>query len=693
MLLLPAACDRLISGMPAPPAFGGGGCRESGHDGACGAAGEECGLPPPPPSLHLRWHTALLGAALLAQPGNGEPAGAAGVGSSLGTEWVRQPRPRTWPGRAVGSIRPVPPREGGDSGCPPWAGSQGHGFGTAASQPGVDSGPTWASVSRPACARASGAGNAGGSGGGGGGLDVRRHGTAWEADASTSSYLDSADPSGCSGEARAPAMRQKEAQSGSSAPVGGASPEPNPTSPLLRFDSASSEAAYARLGPGRQPPARRATAEPLLVVREPSPYQDTGASAGARPAGTDPAAGSVGGSQASKNPPDHAAGNGGGPWPLQGGAPRAAASSHDEGAPPRLQRARWSIGAARPAACVSDAGMRPASKAVSAAQQPCAAAARAAEAAATGAQTRDCNGWREAARPGAAVERNSERRREATAAETGIDKRMELFTEERQRVPRRRRPPPLHSKTVRRCLGGAFAAAAEAARPPAGDAASSEPGRYPAWLQRAPEQGDTVARSDRGWFPFATGLLAPAPLWQECGGVEGVSGKHACAKAAGRCIPADRPPLKHDGCWCGGGCVDGDGGIKAWRAGDESAGPASPLNPGDAPEAAMLIRNGAGTASRPHAGLMLEPGHERTLGEVLRAVGGAPLPEAAARAVAANAALALAELHADGLVHRALGPDALVLGDGACFDTARCPAAWSATVQVESMTRRQQHCP
>ncbi|KAK9841985.1 hypothetical protein WJX81_002777 [Elliptochloris bilobata] len=55
----------------------------------------------------------------------------------------------------------------------------------------------------------------------------------------------------------------------------------------------------------------------------------------------------------------------------------------------------------------------------------------------------------------------------------------------------------------------------------------------------------------------------------------------------------------------------------------------------------------------------------------LEALCGAPLPEAAVRAVAANVAVALAELHADGLVHRVLGPDAIVLGEGACFDTAR----------------------
>jgi len=62
---------------------------------------------------------------------------------------------------------------------------------------------------------------------------------------------------------------------------------------------------------------------------------------------------------------------------------------------------------------------------------------------------------------------------------------------------------------------------------------------------------------------------------------------------------------------------------------------------------------------------------ERTLGEVLAAGGGGALPEAAARTVAANAALALAELHADRLVHRAVGPAAVVLGDGESFDTAR----------------------
>ena len=63
---------------------------------------------------------------------------------------------------------------------------------------------------------------------------------------------------------------------------------------------------------------------------------------------------------------------------------------------------------------------------------------------------------------------------------------------------------------------------------------------------------------------------------------------------------------------------------------------------------------------------------ECTLGELLANACCGPLPEAAARAVAANVAVALGELHADGLVHRALGPDAIVLGDGACFDTARC---------------------
>lgn len=63
---------------------------------------------------------------------------------------------------------------------------------------------------------------------------------------------------------------------------------------------------------------------------------------------------------------------------------------------------------------------------------------------------------------------------------------------------------------------------------------------------------------------------------------------------------------------------------------------------------------------------------ECTLGELLANACCGPLPEAAARAVAANVAVALGELHADRLVHRALGPDAIVLGDGACFDTARC---------------------
>ena len=56
---------------------------------------------------------------------------------------------------------------------------------------------------------------------------------------------------------------------------------------------------------------------------------------------------------------------------------------------------------------------------------------------------------------------------------------------------------------------------------------------------------------------------------------------------------------------------------------------------------------------------------------MLAAGGGGALPEAAARAVAANAALALAELHTDRLVHRAVGPAAVVLGDGESFDTAR----------------------
>lgn len=646
MLLLPAACDRLIAGMPAPPAFGGGGCREAGHGGLCGVASEEGGLlPPPPPPLHLRWHTALLGAALLAQPGEGDPAGASSTGGGLGAEWVRHPRPRTWPGRAVGSIRPAPPREGGDDVRPAWPGAQGHGPGTAASQPDADSGPAWASLSRPACAWASDVGKAGS--GGGGSVDVRRRSTAWEADASASRYLDGAAPGGAS-----------------------ASPEPRPESPLLRFDSASSQAAYARLGPGRQPPTRRATAEPLLVVREPSPDGDAGVGLGARPAGTDPVAGSVAASQAFRRPADPAAGCSGGPRPAQGGGMRAAAWADAEGGPPPLQRARWSTGAVRAMACSSEGGMGLALVAA----QPCAAAVTAADAATNGTQIRDCNSWREAARPGTAVEQNSVRRPEPAAPGTSTSARIDLYTEERQRLPRRRRPPPLRSKTVRRCLGGAFAAAADAARPPAGHAASADPGPYPAWMQRAPDQQDAATRSDRGWLPFASGLLAAAPPRQECGGVAGVPGKHAptCNDAPGCSLAADRPPLKRGkDCWSGGG-DDVDGRIKAWRAGEDSAGAATSQDPGAALEAALLDegRGASGPAPGPHARL----GHERTLGEVLRALGGAPLPEAAARAVAANAAVALAELHGDGLVHRALGPDALVLGDGACFDTARCPA-------------------
>lgn len=349
---------------------------------------------------------------------------------------------------------------------------------------------------------------------------------------------------------------------------------------------------------------------------------------------------------------------------------RAAAWADAEGGPPPLQRARWSTGAVRPMTCSNEGGTQPASVAVAAPEPPCAAALPAAEAAANGTQTRDCNGWREAARPGTAVEQKSVRRPEHAAPGTGASMRIDLYTEERQRLPRRRRPPPLRSKTVRRCLGGAFAAAADAARVPA----STEPGPFPAWMQRAPDPQDAAAGSDRGWFPFASGLLAHAPARQESSGVVGVPGKHApaCSDAPGRSPAADRPPLKHGvDCWSGGG-GNGGGRIKAWRASEDSAGIAISLDPEIALEAVLVdeARWASGSAPGPHTGI----GQERTLGEVLRALGGAPLPEAAARAVAANAAVALAELHGDGLVHRALGPDALVLGDGACFDTARCPA-------------------
>jgi len=84
MLLLPAACDRLIAGMP-PAGASGGGCREA--LAALDAAADE-----PDALRQARWHPALL-----------EAAGA--LGGPPRPAWGGYPRPRAWPGRAVGALR------------------------------------------------------------------------------------------------------------------------------------------------------------------------------------------------------------------------------------------------------------------------------------------------------------------------------------------------------------------------------------------------------------------------------------------------------------------------------------------------------------------------------------------------------------------------------------------------------------
>ncbi len=584
MLLLPAACDRLIAGMP-PAGASGGGCREA--LAALDAAADE-----PDALRQARWHPALL-----------EAAGA--LGGPPRPAWGGYPRPRAWPGRAVGALRaPTPPE----------------------AAPSVEHGPDSEGQAMDVDAAAAGELDALA------GFCPRRSSRALSSCSSGDAWP-GARAGGC--EMRAPAVQRAEARA-----------EPAPArAPLLRFDSVSSEAAYAQLGPGWAPAVRRAPPAPLLVVQEPAAgggsgmrgaadgFAETGASAASPPL-------------APSAPPGLA----------QRAAADLARPACDGGLQPPLQRARWGSGLGRLAAAAEER------QAVPPAAEPAASWTRHAATAPGGCADPERPGLVSGAvhAPGAGEELS----RAAGAGTSGKGDGLggapaprgaaagpgsgagapgspgpsaaaadaALFTEERQRAPRRRRPPPLRSATVRRSLAGALDAAADAERLRPVDSAPthSAPPPWAAHITASP--------------------LPPSSPWRAGGGLAGKGGAGA--------------PLKLG---VAGGSGGAEGGIKAWRADDareqarEQAGAPAPASP---------MGSGAWGRLHPDPGTGQGQG-ERTLGEVLAAGGGGALPEAAARTVAANAALALAELHADRLVHRAVGPAAVVLGDGESFDTAR----------------------